>query len=235
MRIIKLTPGGHVDELFNEVLAPSFPPEELCSLEDLQTMIIEGHPTLIALDDDDRVIGGAVGEWEPEPRVMLLSWLAIRPGIRGGGIGGALLSAATEAWSTDFAPCIVIAEVEDPAAHKGSEATGDPVARLRFYQRRGARALDMPYFQASLGEGLPRVPDLLLMVLHTEPQFAGTQPDTIDPAILRRYLELYQIQGEGQIATDEQAMTMWRALDAFPAGVPILAASPDAASAPAAG
>jgi GNAT superfamily N-acetyltransferase len=223
MHIIKLTPGERVDELYHEILTPSFPPEELSSLAGLQQNIADGHPSLVALDDDGRVVGGAVGDWDAELRIMLLSWLAIRPGIRGGGIGGALLSAAVESWSTDFGPCLILAEVEDPAAHHGSEATGDPVARLRFYQSRGGRSLDMPYFQASLGPGLPRVGDLLLMVLHTEAQFAGDRPDTIDSSLVRTYLETYQIQCEGQIAKDEQAAAMWRALDAHPEGMPLLA------------
>jgi GNAT superfamily N-acetyltransferase len=222
MRIIKAAPGAQVDELYNEILVPSFPPEELCSLDGLQQNIAGGHPTLMALDDDDRVIGGAVGDWDAKLGVMLLSWLAIRPGIRSGGIGGALLAAATESWSTDFAPSLVLAEVEDPAAHTGTEATGDPVARMRFYKTRGARALDIPYFQASLGPGLPRVPGLLLMVLRTDPSFHGKQPDTIKTVVVRAFLEGYQIQCEGKIATDEQAMAIWRVLDAHPDGVPLL-------------
>lgn len=222
MRIVKLTSGPFVSELYRAVLQPSFMPSELVSEAELGKMITDGHPGLIALDDDDQVLGGAIGEWDAELRIMLLCWLAIRPGIRGGGVGGALLEAATDSWSTDFAPCLILAEVEDPQKHHGTEATGDPVARLRFYQQRGAKALDLPYFQASIGEGQPRVPDLLLMVLRSEPRFAGAEADTIDSGLIRAYLESYQIQCEGQIGTDEQAMAMWRAIDAHPGGLPLV-------------
>jgi GNAT superfamily N-acetyltransferase len=232
MRIVGLEPGSHIDTLYHDILQPAFPPAELCSLDDLRQMITSGHPTLVALDDDDTVIGGAVGEWEPELRVILLSWLAVRPGLRSGGVGGMLLDVALDAWPEEFDPCLILAEVEDPSAHLGSEATGDPSARLRFYQRHGARALEMPYFQASLGPGLDRVPGLFLMVLHAHIQFLGQRPDSIATGILRTYLENYQRQCEGHVGTDEQAMQVWRALDAHPDGVPWSAGSCGTSHAP---
>jgi GNAT superfamily N-acetyltransferase len=221
MQIVALQPGPQVDEFYQEVLEPSFPREELCTLEQLRSTVEGQHTTWVAVDAG-RVIGGLVGEWDATVRVMTLCWLATKPGTRGGGVGGTLLETALQVWRREFAPCLVLAEVEDPARHTGSEATGDPAARLRFYQRRGARALDMPYFQASLGEGLARVPGLLLMVLHADAQFAGAAPDTIDPEVIRAYLESYQLECEGQVGTDEQANEIWQVLDAHPDGVPLV-------------
>jgi hypothetical protein len=37
--------------------------------------------------------------------------------------------------------------------------------------------------------------------------------DKKPPEVVRRYLESYQIQYEGKVTTDDQAMEMWRALD----------------------
>jgi hypothetical protein len=37
--------------------------------------------------------------------------------------------------------------VEDPRDFTGSEAFGDPVARVRFYERHGGRTLPLPYVQ----------------------------------------------------------------------------------------
>jgi GNAT superfamily N-acetyltransferase len=221
MHIVALRPGPRVDEFYQEVLAPSFPREELCTLEEFRSTVDDQHLSLIALDGG-RVVGGLVGEWDATRRVMLLVWLATRPGVRGGGVGGKLLDTALDAWRRDFAPCLVLAEVEDPARHAGNELTGDPAARLRFYQRRGARALDMPYFQASMGEGLPRVPGLLLMVLHADDQFIGARPDTIDPGVIRSYVESYLLRSEGRVGTDEQTSEVWRALDGYPEGVPLI-------------
>jgi hypothetical protein len=134
-------------------------------------------------------------------------------------VGNQLLDVAEQAWREQWGPCLALAEVEDPAHHNGSAATGDPRARVRFYQRRGARALDIPYFQAALRTGAARVPDLLLMVLAGADQFAGTRPDTIDPIVIRTYLEIYQRQCEGQIGIDPQAMQLWDAIDAQPDGI----------------
>jgi GNAT superfamily N-acetyltransferase len=217
--IRRLEPGPQVAQLYNEIFRSAFPPAELCGLSDFEGMIAGGQPCWIAVDDDDRVLGGASCEWDDPPRIMLLAWLAVRPELRGQGMGNQLLDVAGKAWREQWGPCLALAEVEDPAHHHGSEATGDPVARLRFYQRRGARALDIPYFQAALGAGGERVPDLLLMVLDTYPEFAGAQPDTIDPAVVRSYLELYQRQCEGAVGTDPQAMRLWDAIDAHPEGI----------------
>ena len=222
MRIAELTGGPVVDTIYAQILEPCFPPAEMCSLQSVQYLAGAGRGLFwAAFDEQDTALGCAIGDWDAGPRVVLLSWLAIRPGLRGGGIGGALLDAAQAEWVARYSPCLVLAEVEDPACHAGSEVYGNPRARLRFYQRWGARILDIPYFQASLAPGLPRVPDLLLMVLHADEQFAGSEPDTIDGAVLRQYLELYQRQCEGRVATDEQAAWLWEAIDR-PGGVPLL-------------
>jgi GNAT superfamily N-acetyltransferase len=198
------TPGEKTRALYAEVLTPSFPPDELHSLRTLHSALEAGTgPIWIAEDDDGRILGGAVGEWDAENRVVLLSYLAVRPGIRGGGVGGSLLRAA----------------VEDPAHFRGSEAHGDPAARWRFYQRQGGRALDLPYFQAALRPDTRRVPHLMLVVLHADPKFNVAGPDTVDPAPLRAYLEGYQRECEGAVGVDPQAMALWQALDR-PAGVP---------------
>jgi GNAT superfamily N-acetyltransferase len=222
MRIAEVTGGPVVDTIYTEILQPHFPPAEMCSLQGLQGKAGTRLGLVwAAFDDADTVVGSAIGEWDEDPGVVLLAWLAVAPGRRGGGVGTALLDAAQADWVARYSPCLLLAEVEDPACHAGNEAHGDPRARLRFYQRRGARILDIPYFQASLAPDLPRVPGLLLLVLHADQQFAGPEPDTIDGAVLRQYLELYQRQCEGQVATDEQATLLWEAVDR-PGGVPLL-------------
>jgi GNAT superfamily N-acetyltransferase len=221
MLVHELTaPGEKTRALYAEVLTPSFPPDELHSLRTLHGALEAGTgPIWIAEDDDGRILGGAVGEWDAENRVVLLSYLAVRPGTRGGGVGGSLLRAALDAWRSRLSPCLILAEVEDPAHFRGSEAHGDPAARWRFYQRQGGRALDLPYFQAALRPDTRRVPHLMLVVLHADPKFNVAGPDTVDPAPLRAYLEGYQRECEGAVGVDPQAMALWQALDR-PAGVP---------------
>jgi N-acetylglutamate synthase and related acetyltransferases len=189
-------------------------------------MLALGQPIWVALDDAGRVVGGAVCQWTPRLRVMLLAWLAVRPGARGGGVGGRLLDAALASWRTEYAPCLVLAEVEDPEHHRGSDLTGDPARRHRFYLDRGARILDLPYFQPSLGRGLPRVPHLHLMVLHVDPALRGRAPDTVDAATVRRYLQWHQRSCEGRVGTDEQSTRLWHAIDAHLDGVPYRSSLP---------
>ncbi|WP_412541720.1 hypothetical protein R8Z50_03965 [Longispora sp. K20-0274] len=216
MRILAVA-GPHplLAEFHAEVLTPSFPPSELGSLDEL-----DGAHVRLALDDDGRVLGGAVGDWDPELRVMLLGYLALRPGVRGGGIGGALLDDTLAAWRAEHDPCLILAEVEDPEAHAGAvEEHGDPAARLRFYRRRGARALDIPYFQPALSPESGRVPGLFLMVLHAAPEFLASA-DAVDPAPVRSFMEGYFLVTEGAIPTDPQANALWDALSGAP--VPLL-------------
>jgi GNAT superfamily N-acetyltransferase len=213
--------GPVIEALYEQVLRPSFPDAELIELDELQG-IADGDSSLIWLSEDagGEVLGGAVGEWDESVRVVLLSYLAVRPGNRGRGIGGPLYLAALDCWRQRFEPCLILAEIEDPAVHSGSESYGDPVDRLRFYLTHGSRILDIPYFQAALSPEKGRVSGLLLIVLHADPQFAGAGNDTIDADVVRKFLENYQLQCEGKIGTDEQAMTLWQALDR-PEGIPL--------------
>ncbi|MGY0234545.1 GNAT family N-acetyltransferase [Longispora urticae] len=208
MRILAVS-GPHplLAEFHADVLTPSFPPSELGPLDEL-----DGAHVRLALDDDGRVLGGAVGDWDPELRVMLLGYLALRPGIRGGGIGGALLDDTLAAWRTEHDPCLVLAEVEDPAAHAGAVAEhGDPAARLRFYRKRGARALDIPYFQPALSPETGRVPGLFLMVLHAAAEFRAGE-DAVTAAPVRSFMEGYFLETEGVVPTDPEARALWDAL-----------------------
>jgi GNAT superfamily N-acetyltransferase len=216
MRIYEATTSGPVIENFyHQILVPSFPADELISLDEVQEGANEGHSSIwLAEDTDGTILAGAIAEWDDSVRVLLLSYLAVRPGIRGGGIGGPLYLTALESWRQKFKPCLILAEVEDPEFHSGSEEHGDPAARLRFYSNRGSRILDLPYFQPALHPGVERVSGLLLIALHVDPEFAGPGgADTVDAAVVRKYLENYQTQYEGKVATDDQAMSMWQALD----------------------
>lgn len=209
-----------LDVLYRDVLSDAFPPAEILPLDRLRDLVASPAAQGWIAQVGDRVQGCAIGEWSEEHRVVLLDWLAVHRQARGEGIGGRVLEVALGHWREAYRPCLILAEVEDPA-HHGSWNGVDPQARLRFYQRRGARALDLPYFQPSLSEGLPRVSGLHLMVLHADPPFLGLDPETIDAGPLRSYLEFYLSECEGVLAHDEQVNALWRALDR-PRGVPLL-------------
>jgi GNAT superfamily N-acetyltransferase len=222
VQIIELHESGPLFEsLYYDVLVPSFPKSELNDFEVVQRAVDSGRDLVwVALDDAGQVIGGAVGEWEEEYRIILLAWFAVRPGQRGGGIGGPLLDAAVAAWREQCSPCLILAEIEDPAQHETvKDEYGDPAARLRFYQRHGTRALDVPYFQPSLDADSPRVHGLLLAVLHVDPALAGSDPDTVDSEVLLSYMTDYLESCEGAAFVDEEAKALEAALNR-PGGVP---------------
>lgn len=155
-----------------------------------------------------RVVAGVVGSWSAEARVLLVQYLAIAPGRRGGGIGAALLGAAVSAWRENLHPVMVLGEVEHPGFHAASEAHGDPEARLRFYARHGGRVLAVPYFQPGNEPGAERVPALLLMTLATEDPAATSVP----AAPLRTFLLEYFVDSEGSLADDSPTRALFDAV-----------------------
>jgi hypothetical protein len=158
-------------------------------------------------DESDAPIAAAVGEWSPTTEIVLLAYLAVRPGVRSTGLGGELLSNVTALWRTRWKPVAILAEIEHPLAHSATEAYGDPVKRLRFYARHGLRALDIPYFQPSLKRGFGRVFGILLTVVWLSDEGVGAEPDTADGERIRRYLVEYLTATEGRAGPTRQP---WR-------------------------
>jgi GNAT superfamily N-acetyltransferase len=211
-----------VSELHRDVLAPHFRVDEL---EDEATMTAGlrsgATQATVARSASGQIVGGVVGDWFAASRVMLLSYIATRPGVRGGGIGTRLLTTAMAAWTTRREPLLVVVEVEDPRHHHDT-TFGDPWARLRFYERLGIRALNLPYFQPALGGGRERVQDLLLMVAGGSA--APPEATSVDGELVERFLVEYFEVCEGPAAEgDAAALRLLEACRA-PGGPPLLAA-----------
>jgi hypothetical protein len=145
----------------------------------------------------------------PDADVLLLLYLAVRPGSRGAGHGSALLLRVRDEWLPRDGRYALLAEIEHPAAHRGGLAYGDPVARLRFYARHGGRALDVPYFQPALAPGRARVHGIILAVL----AHRGDPRDTIAAQPIRRFLTRNLELAEGRVGTDPSVHALWEGLD----------------------
>lgn len=218
--VVPLDTPELVASLHRDVLVPSFPPAELVDAPTFLAEHASGRLRSLGVVEDARVVAGVVGAWSPSARTLLVQYLAIAPGRRGGGIGGRLLDAAVDAWSRELGPELVLAEVEHPAHHATSAAHGDPAARLRFYARRGARVLAVPYFQPGTGPGAERVPALLLVALpHRGGKDAAGLPDAVPAGPLRAFLEENLRGGEGRVAGDGATRAL---LDAARGSVPLL-------------
>jgi GNAT superfamily N-acetyltransferase len=163
---------------YADILVPSFPPDQL---EDIE-VLIESSTTLVGVALHDGAPVGVIVA-DPFDGVLLLSYLAVRPGTRGGGIGGALVGRLLPAWRERSGADVTLAEVEDPRLHPAGEF-GDPAARLRFYQRAGFGMLPVPFAQPRLRPDAFREPGMLLAV---QPGDAAVPKDLVKSFLIEYY------------------------------------------------
>lgn len=191
---------AQVDDLpavHEHILRPSFPAKELMKLDRLVNEVEHGDTEVRIIRTDDGTLAGTViGTWYEDARVLLLDYLALRPGQRGGGMGAALLNESVASWAEQYDPCIVLAEVEHPDHHNPHPQHGDPEARLRFYARQGARFLPLPYFTPGVGEGMPRVGGMILTVLHAHESMLDDDTEEIASEPIARVLHLQGVDRE---------------------------------------
>ncbi|MEE2031950.1 GNAT family N-acetyltransferase [Rhodococcus chondri] len=209
----QVTPA-QLGEFYDAVLAPSFPLSELAPRAELLAGLHDPAGAMraaLAVAATGEIIGGAVGEWFPDCRVLLVTYLATRPGQRGGGVGREVLRAVMAQWRRSIAPLLVVGEVEDPRHHRDN-GFGDPVRRLRFYASEGAEVIDVPYFQPALRSDGDRVRNLLLMTFAVDP--ACRRDDGVDSATVRCFLERNLEGIEGHVGDDPETTALWAALAA---------------------
>lgn len=223
MDVIELTADDpRLPVAYTEILSRAFPPFEMVSLASLQDGLKTGITTVyVACDEAGRPAAIAVGDWSEHSRLQLLSYLAVSRDCRAQGLGGKLLQAVLANWRTRYRPCAIVAEVELPAEHETTEEYGDPAARMRFYARHGAKALDLPYFQPALGAGGPRWYGMALLSLHLDPELAGAEPDTYSAEALRTFMTEYLDLAEGTVADDAAVTALLDAISR-PGGCPLL-------------
>jgi GNAT superfamily N-acetyltransferase len=196
---------GELEVFYDEILAPAFDGAELVERAGLLADLADDEAVTrgaIAYDEAGLVIGGIVGDWFPESRVMLISYLAARRGLRGHGIGQRLLGEVMPVWISRFGALLSVAEVENPQFYHGDEDHGDPQARLRFYARLGAKIIAIPYFQPALSTEQSRVRNLFLMVLSAEPSVLR-EDNGVDAPTVQYFIEEYVIGSEGDVDDDE--------------------------------
>lgn len=205
---------GQLEWFYEDVLTPSFPSAELISRDEFLGSVADpsgGTCTMLAVDGSGEVIGGIVGEWFADCRVLLDSYLAVKPGRRGGGIGRRLIEESISRWSSRFVPLLIVGEVEDPRFHPAT-VYGDPVARLRFYADLGGTILSVPYFQPALREDLDRVRNLFLMVFASD--MSCRSDSGVDSRVVRAFLEANLCACEESIDPDDaEVRALWEAVD----------------------
>jgi GNAT superfamily N-acetyltransferase len=193
--------------LYREVLEPAFAPEELEGIESLASRLTRpGEPgslVAVALGPDGDVVGGLVADHDRDCRVLLLSYLAVRPDLRGQGIGSRLMRDVVPAWYEARQVLLTLAEVHDP--RHWSDRGDMAVARLRLSERLGARALATRFVQPSLHGDRERVRGFLLLALHVDPSIRLRDGDKegIPASLLARFVRRYYDDAEGPVSSPD--------------------------------
>ena len=201
IELVEITdPEAHPDlvqQVFDVVLRPSFSTDELPSIEVLQRPVTGEQQTIIVALDVDGPAGAAVYDRTVGAPLGVLGYLATRPGERGRGLGGRLVSRLLEVAAAGGVE-LVLAEVHDPRGHPETEDE-HPTARLRFYERHGAVALAVPWMQPRLSLDGARVRDMLLLALYAAPRLhqAG-----VPSAWLAEWTERFYVADEGAVPDD---------------------------------
>lgn len=185
--------------VYDTLLRPSFRPEELVSIGDVLRLYAGEDPAPSGvLLRDGQPLGIHLCEAYVDGRVLLLTHLAVSSEARGGGIGSQLLDHAARQLEDSWPGAVVLGEVDDPRVWPGTPATGDPVARLQFYGRHGARLLPLSFVQPELQPGAGRVGGMFLMRLDRQ--------GTPTPGLLPRFLAEYYTACEGGEALADPAV-----------------------------
>lgn len=171
----------------HELLAPSFPPEERGTLEELVAGVGAGSLQVWVQDGPGRDVSGVavVATWPGADVAALLAWLAVGGPGRSRGVGSALLQHVVR----EVGDRVLLAEVEPADRPAGDPAHGDPRARARFYHRHGARRLVLPYWQPATGPDTGPV-ELDLVVV---PAPGHVVPDRVPAAPVRELLGVYAL------------------------------------------
>lgn len=190
--------------LYDAVLAPSFLPAEREPVKKLSQVLSTGDLRgAIAVRPNGEPVGALFLEWFSDIRAALLCYFAVRPDLRGQGIGRKLVGVAPPHWLATLEPQVFFAEAQDPraagilaGADSGSDY-GDRDARLRLYARFGLRRLPIPYLMPELMPGAGRLANLLLLVAEPD-HVVSPAPDRIRSTIVEDFLVRYFARHEGR-------------------------------------
>jgi GNAT superfamily N-acetyltransferase len=141
--------------------------------------------------DGETLLGGIAYERYPRSGCGLVTYMVVAPDARRSGLGKRLLAAAAAKLYARGAP-LVLGENNDPR-RTTLESADDAWARLRRFQRWGARVADARYVQPALGPGLSRDRQLLLIVLAG----AAPLPAEVSGVVLRDFLDEFYAITEG--------------------------------------
>lgn len=200
--------AGLIEAVYHEILEPSFDPDELETLDSLLDGLMPGGSDevwgLCAMDGE-KAVGCVVAYPYWRSGVLLIGYVAVRPGQRSHGIGGLLLDEARRRWYGKPGLTLVVAEVDDPRYHPPTGEI-DAERRVAFSARQGWQLVVGPYFQPRLkGPGKKRVYGLFLAVVDGSGGSAGPGQSVSARQLAAFLLEYFETSEEcGDWPQDEE-------------------------------
>jgi acetoin utilization deacetylase AcuC-like enzyme/GNAT superfamily N-acetyltransferase len=176
-----------------EVFAQAFPglvgyADKLPSL--LRDPVSHGYRSVLLVAEGavGRVDGFALLLHFAKVDCCFLDFIAVRPGIRGSGLGAALYEAAREYAANSGARGLYLEiEPDNPGAASGDTVARDDRARLRFYEQHGVRVIDGTDYSVPVGD--PPTSALLLYdsLGHDAPLSRATASEAVEMILTRRF------------------------------------------------
>lgn len=142
---------------------------------------------LFVADQNGRVRGFALLSWAPDHKFCYLDYIASAPGRSGGGIGGALYARVREHAAALGAVGLFFETLpDDPRLSPDPAIRRQNMARLRFYERYGARPIAGTLYETPLQPGEGNAPYLTYDGLGRETPPGRDEARRIVRAILER-------------------------------------------------
>ncbi|CAH0118660.1 hypothetical protein PAE9249_01152 [Paenibacillus sp. CECT 9249] len=163
------------DQVFT-IMNASFPEIERRTYAGQKKLLSDPHYRLITETDDSDDIIAFLAVWEFSS-FRFVEHIAVDPAIRGGGIGGKLMTAYIRESSKP-----ILLEVEPPATDVAER-------RIHFYERLGFRLNPFEYVQPPLQKGQPELP----LQMMSYPQLLTEEEFALFQEIL--YTKVYKVAG----------------------------------------
>lgn len=180
------------------IYRPSFPDRnEREAFSDIITRIrhsdpdIHPHTYCVLAMEGGRIEGGLVADWYPECSALELIYIAVNPDSRGKGTGSALLKNGLllikEAILAEENGRVgnVFLEVDRPLRSARKKEI-NPVSRVAFWEKQGARHVPIQYTQPPLSAGKSPATNLMLMTL---PTGEGASCEEVNAEALKHFLK----------------------------------------------
>lgn len=207
------------DTWYKQLYEPNFPEEERFTLdgykEEYKRLIQTGCiPYFSVATDKDKIVGGISGLMLNEINTAFGGFVVVDNNIRGRGLAKEMI----QQFITDTKTNRLVAEVEDPSKFQGKERE---VAdhRLGFYEKLGAKVLDMKFLNGVIAEGQQPLDSLMLIVMQKENKTSMSKEE-VGELLLNILTHVYAMEDAGNSPQYQQMMASIKA-----DGVPLVPVS----------